>query len=41
MLACAAARAFAVSLFDWGSSVGVGGPTPSVHAVLGDDRHAV
>ena len=41
MLACATARAFAVSLLEVDSSVGVDGPTPSVHAVLGDDRHAV
>ena len=41
MLACAAARAFAVALLEGDSSVGVDGPTPSVHAVLGDARHAV
>ena len=33
MLACAAAHAFAVSLLE-GDSVGVDGPTPSVHAVV-------
>ena len=39
MLACAAARAFALSLLDRDCSAGVDGPTPSVHEVLGDSRH--
>ena len=41
MLTCPTARAFAISLLEGDSSEGVDGPTPSVHAVLGDDRHAV
>ena len=41
MLACAAARAFAISLLEGDSSVGAEGPTPSVHAVLGGDHRAV
>ena len=39
MLACAAARAFALSLLDRDCSAGVDGPTSSVHGVLGDSRH--
>ena len=39
MLACAAARAFALSLLDRDCSAGVDGPTPSMHEVLGDSRH--
>ena len=39
ILACAAARAFALSLLDRDCSTGVGGHTRSVHEVLGDSRH--
>ena len=39
MLACAAARAYALSLLDRDCSAGVDGPTPSMHEVLGDSRH--
>ena len=39
ILACAAARAFALSLLDRDCSTGVDGHTPSVHEVLGDSRH--
>ena len=39
MLACAAARAFALSLLDRDCSAGVDGPIPSVHEVLGETRH--
>ena len=38
MLACSAARAFAVSLLDKRSVPGVGGDHPSVHEVLRKDR---
>ena len=41
MLACAAARAFALSLLSERYSPGLDGPTPSVHEVLGDFRHAL
>ena len=38
MLACSAARAFAVSLLDRRNVPGVGGDHPSVHEVLREDR---
>ena len=38
ILACAGARAFALSLLDRGCSAGVDGPTPFMHEVLGDSR---
>ena len=39
MLACAAARAFALSLLHRDCSAVVDGPTPAIHEVLGDSRH--
>ena len=39
LLACAAARAFALSLLK-STSAGVDGPTPSAHEVMSDHRHA-
>ena len=39
ILACAVARAFALSLLDRDCSTGVDGHTPSVDEVLGDSRH--
>ena len=41
MLACAAARAFALSLLTENCSPDMDGPTPSVHEVLGDFRHVL
>ena len=40
LLACAAARAFALSLLDRDTSAGVDGPTPSAQEVVSADRHA-
>ena len=40
ILACSAARSFAVSLLDRSSTPGTGDAVPSVHEVLRDDRFA-
>ena len=40
LLACGAARAFALLLLERDTSAGVDGPMPSAQKVMSDDRHA-
>ena len=40
ILACASARAFALSLLEGRATHGSDGPTPTTAEVIGDSRHA-